>query len=272
MAKPLAVLIVEDSESDALLIVRMMTKAGYSISYERVETAEQMRGALKQHAWEMVISDFSMPELDGFASLKILQETGFDIPFIVVSGTMGEDTAVAMMKAGAHDYLMKNKMTRLVPAVERELKQAKERIERKRLSIENAENEKKFTDLVAQSPDGIFIIDLDGEFLLVNDAICKGLGFSREEFLTLTIQDIIPEQYFTQSKNGIEQFVLGKNRGEVTEYILRGKDEKIHYVEVVLAPYYKGKDIIGVQGIARDITSRKQTEQALRESEERFGR
>ena len=106
MARPLAVLIVEDVESDAQLIVRMLTKAGYTLTFEQVESATQMRQALEKQAWEIVISDFSMPGLDGFASLKVFQEAGLDIPFIVVSGTMGEETAVAMMKAGAHDYLM----------------------------------------------------------------------------------------------------------------------------------------------------------------------
>src|SRR4051812_32757718 len=113
MAKSLAVLIVEDSESDAQLLVRLLEKAGYQITFELVETAAQMHAALQKRAWEIVISDYSMPQFDGPAALTLLQEAEMDIPFITVSGTMGEETAVAMMRAGAHDYLMKGNLTRL---------------------------------------------------------------------------------------------------------------------------------------------------------------
>ena len=135
MPKSLAVLIAEDSESDAGLVVRLLEKAGYQITFERVETAAQMRAALQKQAWEIVISDYSMPQFDGRAALTLLQETGVDIPFITVSGTMGEETAVAMMKAGAHDYLMKGNLPRLAPVVERELAQAEVRRERKQAEL-----------------------------------------------------------------------------------------------------------------------------------------
>lgn len=107
MAVPLRVLIVEDSESDAQLIVRLLGKAGYDLTCQQVETSENMSLALEKQAWDIVISDYSLPHFDGAAALQLLQETGLDIPFIAVSGTMGEETAVAMMKSGAQDYLMK---------------------------------------------------------------------------------------------------------------------------------------------------------------------
>ncbi len=130
MSTPLRVLIVEDSESDAALAVRFLVKAGYAVSYERVETAEEMRAALSSQSWEVVISDYNLPQFDAPASLAVLKESGLDIPFIIVSGTVGEETAVAMMKLGAHDYLMKGKLARLAPAVEREIREAKIRAER----------------------------------------------------------------------------------------------------------------------------------------------
>ena len=117
---PLAVLIVEDSESDAQLIVRLLKKAGYDLVYEQTETLEQMRAALEKQNWDVVISDYHLPQFDGRAALELLKEKQQDIPFIVVSGAIGEETAVAMMKAGAHDYLMKGNLARLVPAVARE--------------------------------------------------------------------------------------------------------------------------------------------------------
>ena len=128
----MAVLIVEDAESDAQLVVRLLNKAGYEIASTRVETAGQMRAALEKQAWDIVISDYNLPQFDGHTALTILRETDLDIPFIVVSGVMGEETAVDMMKAGAHDYVMKGNLLRLIPAVERELEQTEVRRKRKR--------------------------------------------------------------------------------------------------------------------------------------------
>ncbi|MDR3573452.1 MAG: HD domain-containing phosphohydrolase [Anaerolineaceae bacterium] len=131
MELPLRVLIIEDSESDAALAIRLMRKAGYEVNYERVETAEELRTALQRQPWDLIISDYHLPRFDGEVALMVLKETGLDIPFIIVSGEVGEETAVRMMKLGAHDYLMKDKLTRLAPAVERELREARVRGERK---------------------------------------------------------------------------------------------------------------------------------------------
>ena len=136
MATHLSVLIVEDSDSDAQLIVRLLNKGGYETTMEVVETAAQMRAALERGGWDIIISDYSMPQFDGRAALMLLKESGLDIPFIAVSGAMGEETAVAMMKAGAQDYLMKDKLARLVPAIERELRDADPRRKRKRAEEE----------------------------------------------------------------------------------------------------------------------------------------
>ncbi|MBM4325221.1 MAG: response regulator [Deltaproteobacteria bacterium] len=138
MGIPLRVLIVEDSEDDALLTERELKRGGYDPIFERVETPETMRKALLNQIWDIVISDHSMPHFSSPAALAILKESGLDLPFMIVSGTIGEDVAVAAMKAGAHDYIMKDNLTRLVPAIERELKEAALRQERKR-----AEGEKE---------------------------------------------------------------------------------------------------------------------------------
>jgi putative nucleotidyltransferase with HDIG domain len=130
VAKLLDVLIVEDSESDTQLVVRWLKKAGYEINFKQVETGMEMRLALEKQAWDIVISDYNLPKFNGNAALALLQETGQDIPFIVISGTVGEEIAVGMMKAGATDYLMKGNLARLAPVIERELIQAKTRRER----------------------------------------------------------------------------------------------------------------------------------------------
>jgi len=106
MSEPLRVLQVEDSESDAALILRELKKEGYEVQAKRVEDPGALREALENQEWDVIIADYNLPGFNAPAALKILQEVGCDIPFLVVSGAIGEDVAVEMMKAGAHDYLM----------------------------------------------------------------------------------------------------------------------------------------------------------------------
>jgi signal transduction histidine kinase len=123
----LKVLLIEDSEPDALLIRGHLESAGYRLQCKRVQTAHELHSALTKDSWDLVISDYRLPQFCGLDALKILQGHGLDLPFILVSGYIGEETAVAAMKAGAHDYLMKENLARLVPAVRRELKEAEVR-------------------------------------------------------------------------------------------------------------------------------------------------
>lgn len=123
----LRVLIVEDSESDTELLLRILRDAGYDPSHERVETVAGMNAALDGREWDIVIADYTMPRFDGIEALGLVRKKRPDIPFIFVSGTIGEERAVQAMKAGAHDYIMKDNTARLVPAIERELKEAEVR-------------------------------------------------------------------------------------------------------------------------------------------------
>jgi len=132
MGTPLRVLLVEDSADDARLLVRQLGSAGYDVTHRRVDTPDGMQEALDRNIWDIVISDYSMPQFSGTAALSLLQERGLDLPFIFVSGTIGEDVAVAAMRAGASDYVLKDKLKRLVPAIERELRESEVRRERRR--------------------------------------------------------------------------------------------------------------------------------------------
>lgn len=131
MNKSLRMLIVEDSEDDALLLLRNLRQGGYDTVYQRVETLESMKEALQKQQWDIVVSDYVLPNFSGLAALDVLNRTGLDLPFLIVSGKIGEDVAIETMKAGAHDYIMKENLKRLVPAVERELQDAEVRRERK---------------------------------------------------------------------------------------------------------------------------------------------
>jgi diguanylate cyclase (GGDEF)-like protein len=124
MGTDLRLLLIEDSEDDASLVVRALMKGGYRVAAERVETREALCAALDRQTWDLAISDHTMPRFTGTAALAILRDRAPDLPFIFVSGTLGEDTAVAALKSGAHDYIMKGNLHRLVPAVDRELREA----------------------------------------------------------------------------------------------------------------------------------------------------
>lgn len=131
MSELLRLLQVEDSERDAAFVVRILEKAGYLVQSQRVEDAEAMRAALEKRTWDAIIADYRLPRFDAPAALVILHQSGLDLPFIVVSGKIGEELAVALMKAGAHDYLMKDRLNRLAPVVEREIGEARTRLEGK---------------------------------------------------------------------------------------------------------------------------------------------
>src|SRR5258706_3402158 len=125
---PLKVLIVEDREDDALLNVRELNRAGYASTWTRVETRADLMTALDQGPWDLILSDYSMPEFSAPEAFTLVKERGLDVPFIIVSGTVGEDVAVEAMRAGVHDYVLKGALARLVPAVERELREAARRL------------------------------------------------------------------------------------------------------------------------------------------------
>ena len=130
MNRPLQVLLIEDSEDDAVLLEIELQRAGYAPACHRVETPEALSAALERLDWDLIISDYLLPRFDGLVALAMVKAKGLDVPFIMVSGYITEETAVAAMKAGAHDYVMKDKLARLGPAVERELREAASRRER----------------------------------------------------------------------------------------------------------------------------------------------
>jgi DNA-binding NtrC family response regulator len=124
MNKQLRILLVEDSEDDATLLVRALKKGGVKPVVERVETEDAMKKALAKQSWDVIIADYVLPRFSGLDAVNVLKKTEKDLPFIIVSGKIGEETAVEAMRAGAHDYIMKGNLARLLPAIEREMAEA----------------------------------------------------------------------------------------------------------------------------------------------------
>ncbi|MEO0375139.1 MAG: EAL domain-containing protein [Cyanobacteria bacterium P01_A01_bin.17] len=179
MGEPLKILLVEDSEDDALLLLRELRQGNFTPSWERVQTATTLQEQLTYKNWDIIVSDYRMPGFDAPAALKIVQQSGLDIPFIVISGTVGEHLAVEMMKAGAHDYLMKSSLIRLPEAVRREMRDAHIRAERQRAEVLL----KQQLAAMEAAIDGIAIVQ-DGVYLYVNQAHLRLFGYDCAQELT----------------------------------------------------------------------------------------
>jgi two-component system, cell cycle sensor histidine kinase and response regulator CckA len=265
----LRLLMVEDSEDDMLLILRELRRGGYTPDYLRVETASEMKAALGQ-SWDIVIADYTLPTFSAPEALQLLQNYQPDLPFIIVSGTIGEEVAVAAMKAGAHDYLLKDNLARLVPAVERELREARER--QKRLYAEQAlrESEERFRQLAENITESVFWMSdpTKLQIFYVSPAYDRIWGRSSTSLYTNFmewIEAIVPEDRERIQTKFFEQSLLG-NYDE--EYRIMRPDGSIRWIRDRGFPI---KDFAGIPyrvvGIAEDITNRKLTEAALRRSE-----
>ncbi len=263
MSKPLRVLIVEDSEDDALLLVHALQRSGYAPIFERVETAEAMTAALKKQVWDIICSDYNMPHFNVPEALKLLQQSGLDLPFIVISGTIGEDTAVATMKAGAHDYLMKGKLKRLAPAIERELRDAEVRRQRRQVEEDLQKAEQNFRNSMDSSPLGIRIVTEEGEPLYANQAILDIYGYSSVKELKTApvIERHTPESYARYQERK-EARKLGKPLPPDYEISIVRRDGEIRHLAVFR------KEVLWdsqkqFQTLYLDITERKQLETQL---------
>ncbi len=265
----LRILIVEDSEDDLLLLLRELRHGGYTPDHVRVENAAEMQAALDRQAWDIVIADYTLPNFSAPEALKLLQQQQ-DIPFIIVSGTIGEEAAVAAMRAGAHDYLLKDNLTRLVPAVERELREAKER--EQRLWAEQAlrESEERFRQLAENITESVFwMADPHAmRILYVSPAYENIWGNSCESLYANFMEWIeaihLDDQLRIQAKF-FEQSLLGKYD---EEYRIVRPDGSLRWIRDRGFPIkdHHGQAYRSV-GFAEDITNRKSTETILRRTE-----
>src|SRR2546427_4229228 len=205
MNRTLRILNIEDSERDIVLLRHHLSRAGYDLIFDSVETPAAMKAALETREWDVILCDYSMPQFNALAALKLLKEMGLDIPFFIVSGTIGEEVAVEAMRAGAHDYLMKDNLLRLVPTIERELHEAEGRRSRRRAEAALQESEDRYRDLVEHSHDLICTHDLEGRILSVNPAAAKLLGYDQETLLGRNIREALLPEFRDQFANYIAE-------------------------------------------------------------------
>jgi PAS domain S-box-containing protein len=262
MSLSLRVLIVEDSEDDAALLERELRRGGYETVYKRVETAATMSAELKRGEWDIVISDYVMPRFSGLKALKVFEDSGLDLPFIVISGKIGEETAVEAMKAGAHDYIMKDNLARLVPAIQRELKEAAVRQERK-LAQEALRQQAQVID---QIHDSVVSADLDGRVTSWNRGAERLFGYPAKEALGRHISFVYPEDEHDFLEQKIIKPLKKKGEHEI-EVRMRRKSGEDFFAHLSLS-LLRGSEgrVTGMIGYAIDITERKRAEDMLRES------
>jgi len=189
--RKLRVLNIEDSNRDAALLQRHIAKAGYELVFERVDTADAMRRMLQCREWDLIIADYSVPSFGALEAIRVLKDLDMDIPFIVISGSVEDDVAVRAMLAGAHDYLMKDNLTRLVPAIEREIDEAKNRRARKQAEAAMRESEERYRLLFESIPLPAYVVDQETlRFHAVNEAMVRHYGYTRAQLMSMTILDI----------------------------------------------------------------------------------
>jgi len=267
--KSLNILILEDNPDDAELMVAELEKEGYIINWNRVDTEQDFKKSLKESP-DLILADYKLPLLNALDALKIKQEIAPAISLIIVSGAIEEEFAVECIKAGATDYVLKDRLYRLCPVIERALKEAEEDKGRKQADEELRDSEERLKILFDYAPDAYYINDSKGKFIDGNKAAERLTGYKKEEligksFLKLKLLSLadIPKAAKLLVKN-----LRGQPTGS-DEFVLNRKDNDKVLVEISTYPVkIKGKTL--ALGIARDITERKKAEEALRKSQQEF--
>lgn len=270
MSQPLNVLIVEDSEADAMLVLRELRRGGFSPIWERVETAQELSVALNRCSWDVILSDYRLPGFNAPAALEIVKQSQKDLPFILISGIIGEVSAVEMMKAGAHDYVMKDNLNRLPEAVRREMRDAQVRAERQQAQAE-LENQRIFLRQVFDVvPNSIFVKDTQGRFVTINQAGAMAYGVKVEEIIGKRENDLTNvalEQTEHHLVNNQEVMQIGQRQIYPCQAIVN-KQGEVRWYKTVVEPFVDTQGgVQGVIGSATDITDIKQAQAALQQSQ-----
>lgn len=263
MGIPLRILIVDDSRGDAELVSEEMRTGGYEPAFTRVDTAEAMGAALDDAEWDIIVADNAVPRISGLDALRLAREKRPDIPFIMLSRRAGEVAAVEAMKAGAHDYILKKNLSRLVAAVARELEESEQRRECLRAELALREQAHFMRELLDAIPTPIYYKDTEGLFLGCNKAFQSVVGVPREHIIGRTVFDIAPRHLAEQQANSDLQLLRDQGL-EISE----GMVVNAEGVSMDVIFYKATFDSLdgrpgGLVGTILDITERKRMEQQL---------
>lgn len=263
----LRILIIEDSENDAFLLLRELRRLGYNVDSIRVETAEDLRSALATREWDLILCDYSLPHLDATHALKIVKSTDLDVPFIIISGTIGEENAVNALKSGANDFLVKGKYARLGPAIERELREAGVRMERRRAEAALRENERLLSESQRIGHIGSWSLDLLTNILQFSDEMYRLLDVSAQDFAHTS--DALVDLVFTTDRSLVAQWIEEIKKGRQTREIdfrLLLDNGELRYIQCRGALIYdEAAQPVRFVGTAQDVSERKLSEIQIRQ-------
>jgi PAS domain S-box-containing protein len=272
MEKHLQILIIEDSEDDTEILLRELARNNYEIEFERVESAEAMRSALENKQWDLILCDYSLPHFDAPHALEVLKASGIDIPFIILSGTIGEESAIAALKAGAHDFLIKGNFPRLGPAIERELREAQIRREHKQATQTLREKERLLSEAQSIGHIGSWSYDLKADVLQFSDEMYHLLDVSPKEFKHshLGLLEMLYSSDRSKVEKWMEDMQTGKQSRELEFRILK-KNGELRYM------HCRGATMFGNEGTAerfvgtmQDVTESKLAEIQIRQQLDRL--
>jgi PAS domain S-box-containing protein len=261
-------LIVEDSADDKELLLRELRRA-YQVHHRWVWTEPEMKKALAEQKWDVILSDFSMPEFSATQALEVLRQSGLDLPFLIISGTIGEETAVSALQAGANDFLLKDNMARLCPAIERERRECANRHARRDAEYALYRSEARFRRLAESGVVGISVVARDGPVLEANDAFLEMVKYSREELNAGAINwaELTPPEWRQASLDALAQLEQkGSARPWHKEYLRR--DGTRIPIMIGSARLEDGSNL----SISVDLSEQKRVEAALRQTEDRYRR
>jgi PAS domain S-box-containing protein len=265
MSTPIRVLILEDQAADAELMLHGLRKAGFDPDWQRVEAEPEYLAALEKNP-DLILADWSLPQFSGRRALQLMNERGLDIPFIIVSGSIGEEAAIEAIRQGANDYLLKDRPVRLGQAVRLALKNKQLREERKQEETRLITSEELHRTILETALDGFWLLNMQGHLLEVNEAYCRMSGYSKQELLQRHVTDLESIETASETATHIQKILTqGNDRFESRH---RGKDGSIFEIEIsVLYRPDKGGQMVA---FLRDITARKRAEEALRNSERQY--
>jgi two-component system, cell cycle sensor histidine kinase and response regulator CckA len=268
MKMPLRVLFVEDSDEDSRLVLRELTKGGYDVTAVRVETADALRDALSGPPWDAVICDYTLPSFDALEALRMTQASGLDPVFIVVSGTIGEETAVEVLKAGAHDFIVKGQLARLLPAMTRALGEAQRRREHHRSEQMRRANETRFHQVVEASNDCIWETDGQGRFTYLSPQCRDLMGYEPQELIGTALFDLVDPDDVGRIREAFESLRTDRDQFRGLEHRSRYKNGRVLVVESnCLAVKDEPGTLCGYRGLTRDVTERKRLEEQVRQAQ-----
>jgi PAS domain S-box-containing protein len=261
---------IEDSENDAMLIQRHLRNAGYDLNCKRVENRAELAVALERKYWDLVLSDYSMPEFSPLEALVMLREADMDVPVIIISGTIGEDVAVSALRAGAHDFVVKGNLTRLVPAIERELDEQKQRLARRKAEVALMQSEERFRALIEHSSDIITVTDAAWNVTYMSPTAQRILGLAPAEVVGKCWLDFMHADDRPAVEQILRQAVNFADQSFHFEVRCRHSDGRYLWFNSAATNLLSHFAVGGVVINSRDVTASKQTEKALREATEQL--